>query len=440
MKKLSISLILSILLFCSPLIAPTSAAYALPPGTEIHAKSVYMVNVETGTVVYEKDPTVAVYPASVAKLMTALVAVRNTDDLQTVVTAYPDVVNDMLGTGAANQNIQPGEKLTMEQLLYLLLIPSACDAANVIAMEVGGSIEKFVAMMNAEAARLGMKNTTYTNAHGLHDDNMVTTAYDNYLLANEILGYKILTDICATPTYTIPATNTCEARNLVTTNYMINPTSSWYYKRVQGLKTGYTDPAGRNLVSLAEKDGQRYITVVMGCPAERLNGYDVHHEFDNTDDLLRWAYTDLEYLLVADKDQPLAEVAVSLCSETDHVMAVPSEAFYAVVPSQSADNIIIKPNITADQLEAPIEKGDALGTATVICAGEEIGTIQLVAASTCERNGFLLVVNRIWRVISSTPFLIIFFTLLAALIGLIAWNIYVNQRRRRLWNSKVRKR
>ncbi|MBR3844199.1 MAG: D-alanyl-D-alanine carboxypeptidase, partial [Clostridia bacterium] len=216
------------------------------------------------------------------------------------------------------------------------------------------------------------------------------------------------------------------------------PTSSWYYKRVQGLKTGYTDEAGRNLVSLAEKDGSRYITVVMGCPADTLNGYQVHHEFDNTDALLRWAYTDLEYTSVIDTTKPVAEVRVTLCKENDHVIAVPAKEFYAIVPKQSIDSVILEPHLDATELEAPIEKGTVLGTATVKCAGEDIGTVQLVAQETCERSTFLLVTNRIWRVISSTPFIIIFVLLLIALAAFIAWNIQVNRRRRRLWNSKVR--
>ncbi len=439
MKKLLISIFLCILLACSPLFLFSAGAYTLPVGLEIHAKSVYMVNVETGTVVYQKDPTAAVYPASVTKLMTALVALEQTPDLQKQVTAYPQVVDDLLGTGAAVAGLFPGEIVTMDQLLHMLLIPSSCDAANVIAMEVSGSIEGFVALMNQKAADLKMENTHFVNAHGLHDDAQVTTAYDLYLLAQEILKHPQLTEICEKYSYTVPPTNIKESeRNFSTTNYMINPTSSWYYKRVRGLKTGFTDAAGRNLVSLAEKDGSRYITVVMGCPADTLNGYQVHHEFDNTDALLRWAYTDLEYTSVIDTTKPIAEVKVSLCKERDHVIAVPSKEFYAIVPKQSVDSVILEPHLDATELEAPIEKGTVLGTATVKCAGEEIGTIQLVAGETCERSFFLLITNRLWKVISSTPFIIIFILLLIGLAVFIAWNIQDNRRRRRLWNSKVR--
>ena len=439
MKKLLISLFLCIVFACSPFFILSAGAYTLPVGLELHAKSVYMVNVETGTVVFQKDPHQKVYPASVTKLMTALVALEQTPDLQTQVTAYPGVVDDLLGTGAAVAGLFPGEIVTMDQLLHMLLIPSACDAANVIAMAVSESVEEFVALMNQKAADLNMENTHFTNAHGLHDDAQSTTAYDLYLLANEILKHPQLTEICEKYTYTVPPTNIKESERVFsTTNYMINPTSSWYYKRVRGLKTGYTDAAGRNLVSLAEKDGSRYITVVMGCPAGTLNGYQVHKEFDDTDALLRWAYTDLEYTSMIDTTKPIAEVEVTLCKERDHVMAVPEKEFYAIVPKQSVDSVIIEPHLNTTQLEAPVTKGTVLGTATVKCAGEEIGTIQLVAAETCERSLFLLVVNRIWNVLTSTVFIILFILLLLALLVFIIWNIQVNRRRKRLWNSKVR--
>ena len=328
----------------------------------------------------------------------------------------------------------------MEQLLACLLIPSACDASNILAMEICGNIEGFVTLMNEKAAALGMKNTHYTNAHGLHDPAQTTTAYDLYLLANEVIQHEVLTTICATASYTMPATNLSEARTFETTNFMINPTSSWYYKRVKGLKTGYTDDAGRNLVSLAEKDGQRYITVVLGCPAETLNGYQVHHEFDDTDALLRWAYTDLDYMCVVNSATVVGEVKVTLCAQTDYVTAVPAQDFYAIVPTKSADSVLIEPHLDKQQLEAPVQKGDVLGTATVKCAGEEIGTIQLVAQQACERNTFLLVKDRIIKVLTSKIFLILFGLILLAIAAFIIWNIQVNRRRRRLWNSKVRDR
>jgi D-alanyl-D-alanine carboxypeptidase (penicillin-binding protein 5/6) len=440
MKKFAISIFLSLILVFSTLFAPMATAYTLPPDLEIHAKSVYMVNVETGTVVYEKDPTISVYPASVTKLMTALVALEQCPDLNRTVIVYPQVVDDLLGTGAAVTGLLPGEQVTMNQLLQMLLIPSACDAANAIAMEVCNSVEEFVVLMNQKAAALGMENTVYANAHGLHEDHQVTTAYDQYLLAQEVLKHKELTDICSQYVCELPATNYHEARSFPTTNYMINPTSSWYYKRVQGLKTGYTDNAGRNLVSLAEKDGQRYITVVMGTPADTLNGYQVHHEFDNTYELLYWAYTDLSYQNVVNTNKPIAEVKVKLCKETDHVIAVPAQEFHAIVPNESLDSVIFEPHLDKEELEAPIEKGAVLGTATVKCAGEEIGTIQLVAQQECKRNGFLWLTNRLVKLITHPITLTILALLLLAAIVFIAWNVQDNRRRRRLWNSKVRNR
>ncbi len=443
MKKYKISIILCFLVVFATLFTPTASAYTPPPEVEVHAGSVYMVNLETNTVVYQKNATASIYPASVTKLMTALVALEQTPDLTKTITVYDDVVDDLWNTGAATAWLKPDEQVTMEQLLNLLLIPSACDAANVIAIEVSGSVDGFVALMNQKAAQLGMKNTVYVNPHGLHDDRQVTTAYDLYLLAKEIIQHPELTKICSTVTYTLPKTNMSDERTYTTTNYMINPSSSWYYKRVQGLKTGYTDAAGRNLVSLAEKDGQRYLSVVMNCPAEKLNGYDVHKEFDTTYDLLYWAFTELEYKNVINTTQPVEEIKVTLCDETDYVKLVPEKEFFAMVPKQSQDNVILVPHVTATTLEAPIEKGAVLGTATVMCAGEEIGTVNLVAQTACERDTGSYLWDRtkkgVMAVLSSPWFYVPVLLLLSAIIVLVVWNVRVNQRRRRLWQSKVRK-
>ena len=440
MKKCIISIFLVLLLACTPLAGLEAAAYTLPVGTELHAQSVYMVNIETGTVVFEHNPTLRTYPASITKLMTALVVLDQVPDLKQTVTVYDGVVDDLLGTGAAVAGLKAGEQVTYEQLLACLLIPSACDAANALAVAACGSIPRCVAYMNQKAQELGMKDTVYVNAHGLHDPGQYTTAIDLYALAMEVLKHPVLTELCRQYEYTMPATNVSDERSFATTNYMINPTSSWYYKRVQGLKTGYTDAAGRNLLSLAEKDGQRYITVVLGCPAETLNGYQVHHEFDDTDMLLRWAFTKLDYLSAVSADTPVDEVKVTLSATSDHVIAVPSEDFYAIVPIDAADSVLIEPHLTVTELEAPVHKGDVLGTATVTCAGEEIGTIELVAQQTLERSTFLWIKDRVLRVITSPTFIAVFVILLLAIAGFVIWNIQVNTKRRRLWNSKARKR
>lgn len=440
MKKLMISIILAIFLAVSPLGTLSAAAYTLPVGTEVTAKAVYMVNLETGTVVFERNSEAKMFPASITKLMTALVAMDHITDLNATVTVYDNVIWDLSGTGAAVAGFQPGEIVTYRDLLSCLLIPSSADAANILAIATCGSIPAFVDEMNQKAAALGMEHSAYTNVHGLHDEGEYTTAYDLYLLGMEVLKYKQLTDICGECYYTIPATNMHDERTLETTNLMIYPSSAWYYRRVQGLKTGYTDAAGRNLLSLAEKDGQRYLTVVLGSPVETsASGVSLHHEFDDTEALLRWAFTDLSYMAVATTNKPEAEVKITLCAEADHVMAVPAQDFSAVIPTDAFDSIYSRVQLDVTEQEAPIRKGDHLGTVTYLCAGEEIGTVELVAQQTLERNTFMLIKDRVVGVITSKAFITIFVVLIVLIAGVVLWNVRVNMKRRRLWNSKVRK-
>ncbi|MBR4867706.1 MAG: D-alanyl-D-alanine carboxypeptidase [Clostridia bacterium] len=414
-----------------------ASAYTLPPDVEVFAKSVYMVNLETGMVVYQKDPNAILYPASVVKLMTALVAVEQCPNIKTGFAVYPQVVEDLQNAKTDTFGLVAGEQVTLEQMLNLMLVPSFCDASNAIAVQIGGSIDGFVKLMNEKAAALGMKNTRYTNAHGLHDAKQVTTAYDQYLLAREIIKHKELVEICGQSSYTMPATNHHkEEQSFTTTNFMVNPFSDWFYKRVQGLKPGFSEEAGRNMVSLAEKDGQRYITVVLGSPIEKVNGYHQHKEFDTTYNLLYWAYTELEYLTIADVNQPVTELGVSWCKETDHVIVVPAEDFQAIVPKDAADSTILTPTLKKDRLLAPVKKGKVLGTATITCAGQEIGTVDLVAKNTCKLSFAML----IWSIVSHPICLVLYGIIAVAAIAFLVWNVRVNYRRRRLWNSRSRRR
>ena len=143
----------------------------------------YFYNVETDTVVYEKDADKQMEPASTTKLMTALIVSEHVTNFDLPVTAYSTVESDFTGLGASVINIKAGEQIsTRDDLLYALLIPSACDAANVLAVHVSGSTEKFVELMNQKAAALGMTGTHYTNAHGLAQDGLYTTARDLVIL------------------------------------------------------------------------------------------------------------------------------------------------------------------------------------------------------------------------------------------------------------------
>ena len=440
MKKYTFSLILAFAVIFTCFCPIYASAYTLPAGTEVEAQSAILYNVETDTVVYEKDADKQMEPASTTKLMTALIVSEHVTNFDLPVTAYSTVESDFTGLGASVINIKAGEQISTRDLLYALLIPSACDAANVLAVHVSGSTEKFVELMNQKAAALGMTGTHYTNAHGLAQDGLYTTARDLVILGKEVLKNSMLAEICSKTYYEIPATNMSDVRKIFTTNYMMETTSPYYYKRVKGLKTGYTEKAGRCLVSYAEKDGAEYIGVVMGCKTKDENGNEHHYEFDDTDALLRWAFTDLSYACTVTKTTPVAEVNVKFAKSTDHVLALPKDDVYAMIPSGSKDSIIIEPHLDSTEIEAPVNQGQTLGYASILCAGEEIGRVDLVASEACDRSVWLSFLNALKAIFTSTIFKVLVIIVVLVIASLVAFSVYDTRRRRRLYNSKMRKR
>lgn len=424
-------------IFCLP-----ASCYTLPADMTLHGNAIMLKNIETNMVVYEKNIDEKIYPASITKLMTALVVMDKVTDLNEMVVCGENVENDLLGTGASIMFLKPGEQISVENLLYGLLVSSGCDAANVLAEHVSGSVFAFLEEMNNMAKKLGMTNTNYMNTHGLHDDNHYTTVRDLEKLGMAVIQDETLLKICGTSRYTVPATNMTEERYLATTNYMMDANTDSYYKRVKGLKTGFTDEAGRCLMSYAvnEDKGQSYLCIVMGCNPEDEEGFYVRNEFEDTYNLLYWAYTDFEYTCVAETNHPVTEVKLKLCSDRDFILAVTKEDFFSIVPSDSISSVIIEPHLNATEIEAPVNKGDVLGYAIVYCAGVELGRVDLVSPETCKRSFFMLITDRVGNVLFHPITLIIFGVCFAAFAVFVILNVRENIIRSRMYDEKIKQR
>ena len=435
MKKFSITFVALLFMVCT-FLAPQTAAYTLPAEYVIHAKSAMLVSLDTGGILYSKDCDVSTYPASLQKIMVALIVLERETDFNRKITASDTAINSLLGTGAAIQNIKVGEELSVLDLLHCLLIPSACDAANVLAEYYGGSTENFVQIMNDRAAALGMVDTVYTNAHGLHDDQQVTTAQDMLILVQEALKYDLFLEICSKSRYTVEATNMSPQRILVSTNFMMDKTTSYYNKNVKGIKTGYTDPAGRCLISTAENDGARYLCIVMGCPLKDENGNNVRYEFADTQSLYTWAFNNLVTAQVVDPSRPIAEVKVEMAKQQDYMQLLPAEKLNAVIPKGAESSVIIEKHLNSETVNAPINKGDVLGYGIVKCAGEELGRVDLVAASSLERSSLLYSWSKIKAFFKNPIVIIIGCAILLFLIIAVTLNIIHNRRRRKMRRVK----
>ena len=425
------------------LVLITPAAAYKPSTFTVSAEGCIIANVDTDTVIYDKNADTRLFPASLTKIMTAVVVLDECKDPDnTIVTANKDALDLLLGTDSSVFNLVDGEQLSATELLYILLVHSANDAANVLAEHFGGTIPGFVDKMNAKAKELGMDGTHYMNAHGLHDDNHYTTPRDMYTLTKYALKNELFKTIFGTVRHYVPATNKkANRRILATTVFIQDPNSqmpSTYYRPVDGGKTGYTDPAGRCLVTYAEEDGVTYICVVMKCPVKNEKGAKVRQEFSDTKKLYEWVFNDFQYKQVYDSQTPIGECPVELSGDSDYVAVALKTPVNAVVPKEDDETgFKVEIEYYASPATAPISRGQELGTATVKYAGETIATVPVVATNAVERSGILAFVKAVTDLFSGS-----FFQTVLIIIGLviIIFIIYIimNNRRRRRKRRRVK--
>lgn len=230
-----------------------------PQGPPVEAESVVLMDADYGVTLYEKNAHQKQYPASITKIMTALLTVENAN-LSDVVTFSETAVYG-IEPGSSHIGIDVGEQLTVEQSLYGLMLASANEVAMGLAEHVAGSVEAFVDMMNQRAQELGCKDTHFVNPHGLHDENHYTTAYDMALIAKAAYQNRTFRGITGTAQYEIPATNMEEETRYLVNNQKLLSTDEWYYLGCRGGKTGFTDQAMNTLVTYAKRDNCTLICI-----------------------------------------------------------------------------------------------------------------------------------------------------------------------------------
>ena len=427
MKKSILSFLIILGVFCS-LFSITGSAYA-PSNFTVNAQYCMLSNMDTGEILYSKNADERLYPASITKLMTALVVCENVDDLNQTVTIDGDLLESLLGTDSSLSYIVKDEVLSIDQLLHYLLITSGNDTALVLAKYVGGTVDRFIEMMNETAAKLGMNSTHFDNPHGLPDDNHYTTVNDIHKLATAAFAVEKIKTICGYSRYQMPATNLHGERTLSTTNFLIDKTTTYFYKYCTGGKTGYTESAGRCIVSTAEKEGMHYLSIVMNADPKYIdaNGNRRRIEFTDTARLFEWAFNNFSYKTVIDENEYLGDIDVGLSWEDSNIQLFAGESLTPLLPNE-ADKSSIEVDlkfIDGKKVDAPIEKGETIAVANVYYANEPIGTIELCAGKRVKRSAL----QYIWMLFIGS-FDTIWFKLIFVVLGvtlLIYWIICVVQ-------------
>ena len=257
MPKRILSAIITILI-CLIVCIP---AYAFEPaGFTVSAEAGMLVSLDTGETLYEKNIDKKMYPASLTKIMTVTLMLESPSfDPNAKVAMNAEVDRYITGTGSAVSTLKAGEEITQLDLLYYVLMSSAGDCAYLAAMTYGGTVENFVDMMNEKAAQLGLSGTHYSNPVGLHSEDTYTTVRDVRTLTEYALKNETFATACGSSRYKVAATNMSGERTLSTTNFMLDSTTNYYYSYTTGVKTGFTNEAGRCLVSTASYNGYNYL-------------------------------------------------------------------------------------------------------------------------------------------------------------------------------------
>ncbi len=311
MKKI-VSLLILIILILVPVFSFATENASVQNAIEleksslnIYANNAILIEENTGDILYEKNAYEKLYPASTTKILTAILVLENCY-LNEIVTVSQSAL-DAVPSGYTRAKLQANEQFSVQELLYIMLIPSANDAANVLAEHVAGSISAFADLMNKKAKEIGLINSHFTNPSGIHDENLYTTPYDLAILARYAMNIDLFKEIVKTTSYTVPSTSIhpAEDRILKNSNLLLDPNNKdYYYEYATGIKTGFTDEAGNCLVASAKKNDIEFIAV---CLKEKSNQNGLREKFSDCKTLLDFAirnYT-TQYEILQEKNSEI---------------------------------------------------------------------------------------------------------------------------------------
>ena len=434
------------LLMCCALLLSVMLTISLPVYAaefkidfETNCTALYLENIDTETVVYQKNADERRYPASTTKIMTYIITAENVKDLKnTMVTVKSSILHLLDGTGSSVAGLKEGEKLSVYQLLNCLMIPSGNDAALVLADFVGkGDISKFVEMMNRKAADLGCNNTHFVNPHGLNDPEHYTTVSDMALIAKYALTLPEFVDITDTATSDVLG----DDRYLVTTNSMIDPVrgGDLYYPYAKGIKTGSTgNDSGYCLVSTASKGGYTYLCVAYGAPYEDEHGeYYENGAMLDSIHLYDWAFDNLSIKTIINKNDLVKEIRLSYAWNKDTIQLSPAGSFSTILPDDVEISSIDKKFHLPESIDAPVKEGDVVGSVTLSYLSQELCTIDLVASETVDRSELISAIEAIKHIVTSKWFIIAFIVI--ALFAIIYLIIFLILRKKKKSQRPVRK-
>ena len=337
-----------------------------------------LVESSTGKILYEKNAYEKMFPASTTKVLTAILVLESCD-LNEIATVSHNAIYS-IPNGYVNCNLQEGEKISVKDLMYALMVKSANDAAIVLAEHVGGSVENFANRMNEKAKEIGCKNTHFVNPNGIHDENHYTTAYVLYLMATYGMQNETFRNYVSTTSYTLPATNKYPTadRICITTNDMLRPGSKYYNENVIGIKTGYTKEAQNCLIAGFRKNNVELISVVLQAGT---NSEGLSERYVDMQALFDYGFQDFDFSDIVTKNDVIQTIEIENGNkDTKNLDLITKDTLTSYIHN-STDLQSLAPKVELNEkLEAPIQAGDTLGKITYTVDDVEY-TTELLAKS-----------------------------------------------------------
>ena len=392
---------------------------------EISAENAILYNVETKRTVYKKNPDETIYPGPTAKMMTAVLALEYyADKLDKVITVRAEMIKNVSGN---NISLSAGESFSAEQYISALIVGNSNDAAMVLVCDIAGSEEKFVELMNRKAKEIGMENTVYKNATGMHDDGMVTTAADTLKLAEYAFMTPRYIDIASLPKYQMGKGE--NKRTIHNRNYLVSKTltEDFYYGGAHGMNVGSTYEAKASLVTSVTHEGLNYLLVLMGCDYNDKKGIG---SYADAQKLLDFVKNNYGYIRIVDRKDMVNEIKVLRGKDADYVSAVPSCDCDVLLPKDISIKDEVKYTFDLpNEINAPVVAGDKVGQVIAEYNGEIIATCDIIVKNSVDENAALALWSAFTDFAKTPTFWLIVAVVLFVIIYVVGAVIYARRRR-----------
>lgn len=415
-------------------------AYAAKTEPLITGKSAVLIDATTGEILFEKNMHSKQYPASTTKIMTAILTLENLALEEPV-----EIDNEVPFTEGSKIYLLEGEKVTVKDVMYAMMLESANDAAAALGKNISGTTEEFVKLMNKKAKELGALNTNFVNAHGLHDDDHVSTAYDLAMIAKYAMKNETFRDYVQTYKYTMEATNLQETRYFHNTNRMLYDDLSKVlvrgvergckYEGITGIKTGYTGKAGGCLVASAKREDTELIAVSLAS--------DDMGRFQDCIEMLDYGFENYKTVKIYSQGDPVGGIKVKRGKEKI-LQVVLGDDIYVTLPLEASTEIVSTHKETLPFLEAPVKAGQNAGVLKIYAGDEVVGEYSVFTATSMERGGFLSVLGLTYKQaqkvkMTGLVILVIILLFLLAIILIKRRQMKINRRRMKQREERLRR-